>query len=197
MTAIVIGGTPGTGKTKVAQVLGTLLASEVISLSELAQKSGCIAEEDRLRDTGIINEDCLVEAIEGLIEERNKRLVVEGHYIDLVPYSHVEAAFVLRTHPSVLRKRLTERGYPKSKVDENVEAEVIGVCQMDAIESFGEAKVFEIDSTEQTPKQVAELIVSILKGKEHNLRIDWMELLEKEGSLDDYFTPEWTGDDFP
>ncbi len=197
MTAIVVGGTPGTGKTKAAQVLGALLASEVVSLGELAQKSGCITEEDRLRDTGIINEDCLVEAIENLIENRSKRLVLEGHYIDLVPYSQVEAAFILRTHPSVLRRRLVERGYSKSKVDENVEAEVIGVCQMDAIEAFGEEKVFEIDSTEQTPNQVANLMVSILKGDEHNLRIDWMEMLDKEGTLNDYFTPDWAYDDFP
>jgi len=188
MTAILIGGTPGTGKTKVAKVLGSKLHVEVISLGELAKENGCVSARDIARDTGIIDEDCLVDAIIPLVEDKSKRLVIEGHYIDLVPSRSVERAFILRTHPDVLRERLTTRGYKAEKIQENVEAEVLGVCQMDAIDAFREEKVFEIDTSKTSPPDVAELIEKMMQEPPAPIRIDWMEMLEREGQLDDYLT---------
>lgn len=188
MPAIVIGGTPGTGKTKVARIVASKLAVEVVSLGELAEKEGCIKAQDKARDTGIINEDCLVEAILDIVDDRSKNIVIEGHYVDLVPGGSVEIAVVLRTHPETLRTRLRERGYSKAKVDENVEAEVLGVCQMDALDAFGEGKVFEIDTTALSPPEVASLIEELLKKESKPIRIDWMETLEAEGRLDEFLS---------
>ena len=186
MPAVVIGGTPGTGKTKIAKILGSRLTCEVVSLGELAEQNGCITAQDKARDTGIINEDCLVEAILNVVDDRSKRIIIEGHYVDLVPYDSVEIAVVLRTHPQTLRERLLERGYSKAKVDENVEAEVLGVCQLDALDAFGEEKVFEIDTTNLNPPEVASRIEDLLKSEAAPVRIDWMDMLEKEGRLDDF-----------
>jgi adenylate kinase len=186
MPAIVIGGTPGTGKTKVAKILGSRLTVETVSLGDVAEKQGCITAQDKARDTGIINEDCLVEAILDIIDDRNKRIIIEGHYIDLVPYGSVDIAIVLRTHPETLRERLKERGYSKAKVDENVEAEVLGVCQLDALDAFGEEKVFEIDTTNRTPPEVSSIIEEMLLIETTPIRIDWMESLEAEGRLDEF-----------
>ncbi len=188
MTAILIGGSPGTGKSEVAEVLGTRLKAEVISMSDLAQRKGCISARDDARDTDIIDEDCLVEAIMDEVEGKPHRIIVEGHYIDLVPNRSVEHAFVLRTHPDTLRERLLARGYSKEKVFENVEAEVIGVCQMDAIEAFGEEKVFEIDTTDTNPLQVADVIIQFLESAVPSPRYDWMELLDNEGRLDEFLS---------
>ena len=132
MSVILIGGTPGTGKTKVAKALGARLSVDVISLGDLADSEGCISAEDKARDTGIINEDCLVDAIIDIVDdEKGKRLLIEGHYIDLVPNGSVQWVFLLRTHPEQLRSRLQERNYSDAKIAENVEAEVLGVCQLD------------------------------------------------------------------
>jgi adenylate kinase len=188
MSAIVIGGTPGTGKTRVAKIVGSRLTVDVISLGELAEKQGCISAQDRARNTGIINEDCLVEAILDIVDDRSKRVVIEGHYVDLVPGGAVEIAIVLRTHPEILRERLKERGYSKAKVDENVEAEVLGVCQMDALDAFGEEKVYEIDTTSLNPTEVASRIEELLHNESAPIRIDWMELLESEGRLDEFLS---------
>jgi len=188
MPAIVIGGTPGTGKTKIAKIVGSRLAIETISLGDLAEKEGCISAQDKARDTGIINEDCLVEAILDIVDDKSKRIVIEGHYVDLVPYGSVEIAIVLRTHPEILRERLKERGYSKAKVDENVEAEVLGVCQLDALDAFGEEKVYEIDTTYLTPTEVASMIEELLKTETPPTRIDWMETLEAEGRLDEFLS---------
>lgn len=188
MSVILVGGSPGTGKTKVAKILGSKLSVDVISLGELADESGCITAEDKARKTGIINEDCLVDALIELTEDKSKSVVIEGHYIDLVPSSSVQWTFILRTHPETLKQRLSERNYSDEKVTENVEAEVMGVCQMDALTAFGEAKVFEIDTTELSAPQSVETIEFILKNGSSPIRIDWMSQLEEQGRLDEFLS---------
>lgn len=188
MSIVLIGGSPGTGKTKVAQVLGSRLRVRVVNLGDLAERFGCISAYDKARNTGVIDEDCLVEAIGQEIDELKGLLIMEGHYIDLVPFRSVQAVFLLRTHPEVLKDRLILRGWSQEKTQENVEAEVVGVCQLDAIEAFGEELVFEIDTTNLNLMQVVDEIQKLLKSSNEPLRIDWMQLLEEEGRLDDFLS---------
>lgn len=186
MAAILIGGTPGTGKTMVSKVLGSRLGVDVFTLGNLADEYGCISAQDKLRDTGIIDEDCLVDALVKLVETKGKRLIVEGHYIDLVPSSAVQWVFILRTHPETLRGRLAERNYKDEKVKENVEAEVLGVCQLDALDSFGEDRVLEIDTSEMAPADVVSKIEQLISEEAAPIRIDWMTTLEEAGRLDEF-----------
>ena len=188
MSVILVGGTPGTGKTMVAKILGSKLSVDVVNLGELADESGCISAEDKARKTGIINEDCLVDALVELTDDKSKRLVIEGHYIDLVPSRSVQWVFLLRTHPETLKKRLGQRNYSEEKVGENVEAEVLGVCQLDALDAFGEKKVFEIDTSELSAPEIVAKIESLMKEPTTPERIDWMALLEEEGRLDEYLS---------
>ncbi|MFW9888461.1 MAG: adenylate kinase family protein [Candidatus Thorarchaeota archaeon] len=188
MSAILIGGTPGTGKTKVAKMLGTRLSVHVVELGELAEKAGCISAQNKARDSGIIDEDCLVNAIQVEVADITRHVVVVGHYIDLVPYSLVDHVFILRTHPETLRHRLIARGWPEAKITENVEAEVIGVCQLDAVESFGEDLVSEIDTTDIAPAETVDTIQKLLKHPVESVRIDWLRQLEEEGRLDEFLS---------
>lgn len=186
MSTILIGGTPGTGKTEVSQILGAKIEREIISLGDVAKEKGCIEEYDDERGTNIIDEDCLVDSIIQLLEDQSSNLIIEGHYIDLIPKESVELVVILRTHPKILRERLTKRDYAAGKLRENVEAEVIGVCQMDAINSFGEKFVIEIDTTELTPEKAVEKILSQIDTPDTSYRIDWMSILEEKGVLSEY-----------
>jgi len=183
---IVIGGTPGSGKTSVTSALAESLGVKAIQLGKLSEEKGCIKDFDKPRDTGIVDEDCLVEAIIDVIDARDDSLIIEGHYIDLVPSSEVKIAVILRTHPEILKKRLTERNYSVDKIEENVESEVFGVCQMDAIQAFGEDIVIEIDTSEVSVDDVVSTIIRNLDKMSQPLRFDWMSLLEEEGRLDDF-----------
>lgn len=186
MKILLIGGTPGTGKSSVASQLGTKLKRTVINLGQVATDFHCLGEHDDERDTFVIDEDCLVDAIEELLDKAKSDLIIEGHYIDLVPSRPVEMAIILRVHPELLPSRLEGRKYSKEKIQENLESEIFGVCQLDAIDAFGENKVFEIDSSEMSQEEVADEIVGLLKAKRKPERIDWMVLLEEEGRLDQF-----------
>lgn len=190
MKILLIGGTPGTGKTSVAHLLGERLGRSVINLGQVAKDGNCHRDRDDARDTFVIDEDCLVDAIERIIDEETSDLIIEGHYIDLVPSRRVERVFVLRVHPDELLERLRERGYPEEKVNENVESEIFGVCQLDAIDAFGEQKVYEIDASKHTPRQLADELLKSLQQKEPPQRIDWMIMLEEEGRLEDFLQDE-------
>jgi len=188
MKITLIGGTPGTGKTEVAKILGTRLKRRVIALGNIADDNNCIREHDSNRDTGIIDEDCLVDAIMTLLDKCKDDLIIEGHYIDLIPSRLVEKVFILRTHPDNLKNRLTQRDYKEAKIHENLESEIFGVCQMDAISAFGEDGVFEVDTTEMSAKDVVIEIIEITETNEMPTRFDWMADLEDEGKLKDFIS---------
>lgn len=101
--------------------------------------------------------------------------VVYGH---LLPYvlkeGDVRKVVVLRCEPRTLAKRLRARGYSKGKIQENVEAELIGTVSFDATKEMGAGKTFECDTTKSTPSEAAELVVSIISGHGRPQRFDWM-----------------------
>ncbi len=189
MNVVLLGGTPGTGKTEVASALGKVLEREVLELGFLAQKNNCITEYDESRDTKVIDEDCLVDAIIAFLEKQEENVIIEGHYIDLVPSSSVSRVIILRTHPDELKERLQDRDYSEEKISENLGSEIFGVCQMDAIDAFGEDRVFEVDTSETTLEETIEEIVETLSSKDPPIRYDWMTELEEEGRLQE-FVPE-------
>jgi adenylate kinase len=74
-----------------------------------------------------------------------------------------DAVVILRASPSELRKRMKAKGWPKEKIEENTEAEIMEVCRAEALEQG--RKVLELDTTGRTPKSAAGEIVKKLKKK--------------------------------
>ncbi len=186
MKILLVGGTPCTGKSSVSELLGKKLGRPVVDIGQIALDNECISEYDADRETSVIDEDCLAQAISDYLEEEEHDLIIEGHYVDLIPGGLVERVFILRTHPDELALRLRNRGYSKQKVNENVESEIFGVCQLDAIDAFGEERVYEVNTSNASAESVVEEILELLKSGNASLRYDWMVELEQQGRLDDY-----------
>jgi adenylate kinase len=150
---IALTGTPGTGKTTVAK----LLPYRVIDLNALIRDEGLCLGTDPERGCLIADVDALAERIEELAPEGDEEIVIlEGHF----SHQFASEAIVLRTSPGVLRERLAQRDYLEKKVRENLEAEALDVILVEAMEWCD--RISEIDATEISPQEVADLVVGIL-----------------------------------
>ncbi len=163
---IALTGTPGTGKSSVAAELRKR-GYAVTSIIDLAERYGCVIGEE---------EGELVIDIEKLAELAEFDGIVEGHLSHLL---RAEKVIVLRCNPLVLKERLLARGWNYEKVMDNVEAELLDVILIEALESCGE--VYEIDATAASAKEVADAVEEIIKGRGEAFkpgRVNWLAELE-------------------
>ncbi len=184
---IVIAGVPGVGKSTVASAVAERLGCPVIGVSELAVKEGALLGRDEERDTDVVDLPRLKEIIAEAISATEGPIIVEGHYAyDVVPSDLVSHALVLRRAPWVLKEELRERGYSDEKVQENVEAELLDVPLVEAIEALGPDLVCEADTTGRTPEETVDEVLGIVEGSmpcRRNL-VDWLGSPETRGLLE-------------
>ncbi|HUH99968.1 MAG TPA: adenylate kinase family protein [Nitrososphaerales archaeon] len=163
-------GTPGTGKKTLAPKVAKLLHLPSMSLTSFAPKG--VSEVDT------------IELRRKLRERVSGSVVLYGHLLPHV-LTRREASFVavLRCDPSVLRERLTRRGYPSDKVRENVEAELIGVVLDECVKRFGPSLVREYDTTSASPHVVARAIARDSSGERRpTSRVRWIDWTLAYGS---------------
>ena len=156
---LLISGTPCTGKTSVSEAMGEKLGWRVISLNELARERSLYCGYDRKRDTKVVDIDRLRDAV-GKIMEREDDIILESHYAHEMPGDTV---VMLKVNPDELRKRGKDKNWRTEKIEENVISEIMEVCKTEAME-MGK-KVFEFDTTEREPGDVADEIIRKLKLK--------------------------------
>lgn len=130
-----ITGTPGTGKSMVADELAHR-GHTVIHLVDTVQPY--ITGEDTGRHTQEID------TVKWAREFPRVDGYVEGHFAHLLSCDRV---VVLRCRPDTLKKRLMKRKYPATKVSENVEAEALDVCLIETVEMHDPSQILEIDTT--------------------------------------------------
>ncbi|MDR2698842.1 MAG: adenylate kinase family protein [Candidatus Methanoplasma sp.] len=171
---IAITGTPGTGKTYLAEELRRR-GYAVLDINEIIRSNGLLGEKDEARDTYCVDTD----ALDPLLEKyrTDETVFIEGHFSHCV---ECDLIIVLRCEPETLAGRLRERGYSESKVIENVQAEILDVILCEAVETG--VSVCEIDSSEVGTKRVADKAEDFTKGNTDKYRpgnIDWTGELEK------------------
>jgi len=160
---IAVTGTPGVGKT-------TFCSASTIhttTVEELAKEHNCLGD---IEDDGAAPIDLqkLTSAIEW---PAGDLLLVDGHLSHLLP---IDAIILIRCHPSLLRERLSERDYSQSKIDENVECELIGVISAECLDS----PCLELDSAIGFEAMIASVegwITDGFKPRRPNEGIDWID----------------------
>ena len=72
--------------------------------------------------------------------------VVEFHASELFPQRWFDLVVVLRSDNTVLYDRLKRRGYSDKKIEENVTAEILQVCEEEAREAYAAEVVVPLPS---------------------------------------------------
>ena len=151
---VAVSGTPGTGKTTATELLETDL--DVLHLNDLIEREGLYTEVDEARDSKVVDLEAVRDWLEG-----EDDVLVESHLAHLLD---VDRVVVLRCAPEELERRLTGRGEPAKKAEENSESEALDVILSEAVSIHGEQSVYEIDTTDRGPEDVADEIEAAIAG---------------------------------
>lgn len=164
---IALTGTPGTGKTSVAEELSEKF--NVVNLTDFIKDRGLGEQSEKEFEVDV---DAMVERLEEELEG-SEDVLVEGHLAHHFP---AEFCVVLRCRPDELRERLKQRDYKHSKIEENVESEALDVVLQEAV---GEQEnVIEIDTTEREVSRVGEEIEKRIEEEDTGYgKVDWSEYL--------------------
>ncbi|MFX1294315.1 MAG: adenylate kinase family protein [Promethearchaeota archaeon] len=186
---IIISGTPGTGKTSVARELKEWYSALHINLTDLAIENNLIIKNDVDRETKIVDLGKLIPFLENLIKSHSSNIIIEGHYADIVPDSLISIIIILRTNPHVLERRLKEKQFSFSKIQENLQSEILGSCTSAALETHKRKKIYEVDNSNISVQKTVKLIqIFIEKKPPSNVgKINWMHKLEENNELLKYF----------
>ncbi|VDN18864.1 unnamed protein product [Gongylonema pulchrum] len=135
---ILITGTPGTGKTTLAEKLAQKLVSgfDFISCGRLITEHKLHCGYDGELETYILDEDRLLDHIERRMDDLRGRCIVEYHGAELFPQRWFDFVFVLRCNNTVLYDRLAARNYSDKKIRTNIECEIFEVLLEEARESY-------------------------------------------------------------
>ena len=151
---VAVTGTPGTGKTTAVDRVETDL--DAVHLNDLVREAGLHEGADDERGSLLAD----LGAVRGRLDGR-EGLLVESH---LAHHLDVDRVVVLRCRPDRLRERLLDRGEPEPTAAENAEAEALDIVLSEAVEAHGLDAVYEIDTTDRSPDEVAAEIAAVLDG---------------------------------
>jgi adenylate kinase len=186
---ILITGTPCVGKTSTAKQLTGKLNAQYINLTDFAKTYNLTSGEDTERQTTIIDEEAMQEKLKETIEtSKQTYIIVDGHYAAAVtPNRQVTIVFVLRRNPKELKEFMQKCGFKEAKLYENLSAEIIDTCLVEAMQTQSD-KVCELDVTGKTVDENVTEILNIMNGNKKCFSgvVDWLGLLEREGTLDEY-----------
>jgi adenylate kinase len=166
---IAISGTPGTGKTAVAELLVKNLNKNVkkaadkyklVKLNGLVKKAGAQLGYDSKRHSTIIGITKLKDGLKELTD-KHTNIVMEGHFAHLLP---ADMVVILRCEPKTLERRLKGKYDWPTKVTENAEAELMGIITDEALPMHKVGTIFEVDTTKRTAEQTAAMVQKIVEG---------------------------------
>jgi len=173
---LAITGTPGTGKKTLAPAVSAKLGLACVGLNELLS-AGERARASRGVDPRLLRKR--------LLRQAKGASLVYGHLVpDVLEKGDVDRVVVLRCNPSVLARRLRDRGYSASKVAGNVEAELIGVVSAACLSRFGAKRCAEFDTSSRSVQRSVAAVARLLSAaRSGGAPMDWVPLYSSAEKL--------------
>ncbi|MFC1697158.1 AAA family ATPase [Nanoarchaeota archaeon] len=149
-TAILVSGTPGTGKTTIAKYLTKILNSR-LKTSKIKQKQGKIYKYldvnkliknnnladhyDKQKKSYIVDEKRLTKHLEKLMNSSKNTLIIDSHMSHFLRSTFSSICIItICSNLKTLKHRLERRNYSKDKVRENLDSEIFQTCLNEAKE---------------------------------------------------------------
>ncbi len=159
---IFISGTPTVGKTTISEKLALKLNAKLIKINDFVFENNLTLGKDADKGYEVIDIDKLDIALSNELENYEGTVIVEGHVSHLC--NNCDKIIVLRANPDILKERLINRGYSQSKIRENLEAEALGVCSVEAFDIHGDC-VNELDVGNLTIEESISILEDIINNK--------------------------------
>lgn len=147
---IILTGSVGTGKTKVAKIIAKKYNLKYVDLNGLIIKNKLYEKYDRKLKTYIVDIKKLNRYLIKLVK-KEKNLVIDSHLSHYLDNKYVDLCIVTKCDINILKKRLMKRRYSKEKIRENLDAEIFDACLVEALENKHKIKV--IDTTKGLNKK--------------------------------------------
>ena len=131
--AIIVTGTPGTGKTTIARLIAKKYRLKYIDTNKIIKAHKLIIGYDKKKQTNIVDHKKLAKILVEMIK-KNNNLVIDGHLSHYIPKKYVNLCVVTKCDINILKKRLEKRKYSFEKIRENLDCEIFDVIFNEAIE---------------------------------------------------------------
>nr|CDJ88860.1 ATPase domain containing protein [Haemonchus contortus] len=143
---ILITGTPGTGKSTLAQEVASRLQFDAIDVGKEVREHGLVEDFDPRLNCHVLDEEKLLDHMEDRMNSDAGGVVVDYHGVDFFPERWFDIVVVLRCSNTLLYDRLAQRGYDPTKIKENIECEIFGSLLEEARDSYKQEIIHELQS---------------------------------------------------
>lgn len=141
---IIVTGTPATGKTTIAKRIAKKQKATYIDVNLVIKQYKLVDEYDKKLKTNIVDVNKLNKVLIKIIKDYQKKkqsIIIDSHLSHYLPKKYVNLCIVTKCSLKKLQRRLKKRKYPQSKIRENMDAEILDVCLLEAILNKHKVKV--------------------------------------------------------
>ena len=141
---ICVTGTPGCGKTTYAKKISKKKNLRYVPVHDILKKEKIYEHYDRKYHSYVVDVGKLNKILIGLVKaarELGEGLVIDSHLSHYLPKRYVDECVVLKCDLKRLKRRLKGRRYSDRKIRENLDAEILDVCLVEAKEKGHKVKV--------------------------------------------------------